>query len=449
MYPGIIYEASLAYPHTYIPFDDIYYNEVISLCKSVFAGSPPWKKIKRSGLYGKGERSMALLNSAKVLCDTMSDLTFGRQADIIISDPVKQQYVRDVLQNNSFWDKMPNNFSLGYALGGALVRTFISDGEVKLDYSSADNFIPLDRSSREINNGIFRSKFSRDGFCFTLFEKHSHSPGGFTEVSHKLFRSSSPSDLGTEIIPQTLFPNMKDSCVFPFKTKMFSYFHPAVSNNILTDGSLGMSVFYNCLDTVKALDIAFDSFIREFILGRKRIIVPSSCIRTVVDPETGDIKRYFDADDEVYQALRCDDDSELKIVDNTTELRVDEHVSAINSLINILCFQTGLSSGTLSFGSGSAVRTAAEITSQENRSNRTMLSNRNLAAEYIENTVRSILSAGAFLGDISSDETDVKITFAKDMDVSVDEEIDRNVRLRDLGVISPGEAEDNIRNIFN
>lgn len=449
MYQGIIFETSQAFPEISIPFDDVYYDDIISVCKTVFSGAPPWKKVKRSGLYGRGERDMALLNAAKVLCDTMSDLTFGRQADVIIDDPVKQQYVRNVLQNNSFWDKMPNNFSLGYALGGSLVRTFINGGEIKLDYSAADSFVPLERSSRSISSGIFRSKFSRYGKYYTLFEMHSHAPDGFTEVSHKLFSSSSPSALGVQIPLETVFPNMQDIVRYPFSDPMFSYFHPAVSNNILTDGSLGMSVFYNFLDTLKALDTAFDSLLREFILGRKRIIVPSSCIRTVVDPDTGNVKRYFDADDEVYQALRCDDDSDLKIIDNTAELRVDEHITAINSLLNVLCFQTGLSSSTLSFGVSSGIRTAAEINSQENRANRTMLSNRNIAAEYLEGIVKSILAAGAFLGDIDSAPADVRITFAKEPDTDIDAEIDRNVRLKDLGVISPDEAKDNIRNIFN
>lgn len=213
--------------------------------------------------------------------------------------------------------------------------------------------------------------------------------------------------------------------------------------------NLGLSVFYNSKDTLKALDIAFDSLQREFILGRKRIIVPSSCIRTVVDPDTGDVRRYFDADDEVYQALRCEDEKELKIIDNTSELRIDEHVQAINALLNILCFQTGISSGTLSFGTSSGIRTAAEIASQENRTARTMNSNRNIAVEFIENLVRSILAAGVYLGKINSDECDIKISFSKELDVSVDKTIDRNLKLYESGIISKNDAKEIIEDSIN
>lgn len=72
-------------------------------------------------------------------------------------------------------------------------------------------------------------------------------------------------------------------------------------------------------------------------------------MRTVVDPISGEMQRYFDAEDEAFVALNTGDADALKIVDNTVELRIQEHVLAINALLNILCFQIGLSAGSLSF----------------------------------------------------------------------------------------------------
>ena len=154
----------------------------------------------------------------------------------------------------------------------------------------------------------------------------------------------------------------------------------------------------------------------------------------MVDPESGQTRRYFDADDEVYQALRCEDESELKIIDNTAELRIDEHVSAINALLNILCFQTGLSSGTLSFGTSTGVRTAAEISSQENRTQRTMNSNRNIAAEFIEGIANAVLAAGTALGHIGGGDASVKVSFSKELDNDIDKNIDRLLKLYREGI---------------
>ena len=444
----IISDAVSVFPETDIADMHGFYSEVISLCSDIFRGEPPWKTVKRSGLYGQGEREISRLNAAKVLCDQFADMTFGQQVDIIIGDKDKQRFVDRVLQENAFWDRMPQFFSRAYALGGGAVRVFAADGRIRLDYIGAESFIPVGWSGRGADEGIFRSIIRRNGKYYTLFERHGHDEGENIVVSNRLFVSDRESEIGERIPVEQVYKGLGEEIVYPYKTSMFAYFHPSAANNLLDNGCLGLSVFYNCMDTHKALDIAFDSFSREFILGRKRIIVPSSCIRTVVDPETGNVRRYFDADDEVYQALRCDDEKELKIIDNTAELRVDEHVSAINALLNILCFQTGLSSGTLSFGSASGVRTAAEIESQENRTQRTMQANRNIAAEFIEGIVRAIIAAGSLTGDTDGSEADIRISFSKELDINVDSRIDRNIKLVEAGLRTEERAIQDIDEVF-
>ncbi|PGC44740.1 portal protein, partial [Bacillus wiedmannii] len=92
---------------------------------------------------------------------------------------------------------------------------------------------------------------------------------------------------------------------------------------------------------LKSLDIAFDSFQREFVLGKKRIIVPASAIKYVTDPISGQQQRYFDASDEVYEAMKFEENQEIK--DISVELRVEEHKAAINALLNYYSMQTGFS----------------------------------------------------------------------------------------------------------
>ena len=198
-----------------------------------------------------------------------------------------------------------------------------------------------------------------------------------------------------------------------------------------------MSVFSSAADTLKALDVAFDSFGREFVLGKKRIIVPSSCVQTVVDIETGTPKRYFDADDEAFIALKCDEDKDLKITDNTVELRIEEHVAAINALLNILCFQTGLSSGTFSFEGSQGLKTATEVISADSKTARTAKGNKNLVAELIEGIVRSIIVVGIEMGDLSeSDDYGILVTMPDGVVIDDNTKIDNNIKLVQSGLKS-------------
>ena len=58
-----------------------FYNR-ISCWNDIFSNLPPWKAVKKSGLFSSGEREMARLGAAKVLADEFSRLTFSEQVNI-------------------------------------------------------------------------------------------------------------------------------------------------------------------------------------------------------------------------------------------------------------------------------------------------------------------------------------------------------------------------------
>ena len=89
-----------------------FYSDVIAVCKDIYMGSPPWKRVKRAGLSSKGQRDMETLNTAKVLCDEFSNMSFSEKTEIIISDERIQAYIDGVLDSNKFYSKMPAFLSL-------------------------------------------------------------------------------------------------------------------------------------------------------------------------------------------------------------------------------------------------------------------------------------------------------------------------------------------------
>lgn len=427
----LIADAKKAFPDIAFPESDKFYSDVIYVCRDIYCGSPGWRTVKKSGLYSGGLRDMSLINAAKVLCDELTALTFSERTSVIISDNAINDYVNRVLDDNGFYENMPQFLSCAYAMGGGAIKCYIANGKTVLDYLRADCFVPSEYNNRRITGGVFRSVSFVKGFYYTLFEHYSTG-----RVEHKLFRSGSKDTLGTECPLSELY-DIPESTDYHTDVPMFSYFRPAVSNN-LDDGCLGLSVFANSTDTLKALDVAFDSFSREFVLGRKRIIVPSACVRTVVDPDSGEVRRFFDADDEVYQAMKCDEEKDLKIVDNTMSIRVSEHVESINALLDTLCFQCGLSEGYLSFSGRGGIKTATEVIAENSKTFRTAKSHKNLLEEFLIDTVRAITAAGNFLGECPelSDDTEICVSFADDViedDASI---IDNNIKLVQAGLKS-------------
>ena len=232
-----------------------------------------------------------------------------------------------------------------------------------------------------------------------------------------------------------MYPDLQErSVISGLKKPMFVYFG-AGSGVLPQCAPLGASVFAGAEDTLKNLDIVFDSLGREFILGKKRIIVPYYAVRGEYD-ENGDLKQYFDVNDEVFQALSASDTDELKISDNTAELRVTEHTEAIASLLDLLCMQTGLSEGSLAYRDGT-IKTAAEVVSRNSRTYRTQSFYRRMISLGMAAVTENICLLGKMSGQLSVGAAETaSLRFADGVSEDEGTRVDRAVKLYSTGLIS-------------
>jgi len=420
-----------------IPALDGYY-ENIKKWEKIYKGDSDWKIVSRGGIKG-GTREINQMNAAKFVCNELLKLTFSEQVNISISDEELKKYIDDVLQQGGFWKSFPELLERFYALGGAALKAYIDNGKIRLDFVPATRFIPVSWDDVQITAGIFVSSITKNGKSYNLHEYHSFE-NGIEVIENYIYHVNSGSETPVKCRLSEIYPNLEERIeINGLSAPTFVYFKPHLANNINFDTPLGISVFANAVDTLKALDIVFDSFMREFILGKKRIIVPTSAIQIQYN-ETGIAKTYFDTNDEVYQAFRTDDTENLKIIDNTVELRVDEHISAINNLLDILCAQTGLSTGTLSFDSVQGVKTATEIISQNSQTYRTVAGHQNLIREAIEGLITSIIELSVNTGKITNSEYKINIKFDDSIITDKNTDIENAIKLNASGLISKTDA---------
>ena len=125
----IITSCKKAFPDVNIPDIKRYYSEHINLWRDIFENNPPWRKVKRSGLYNKGFRRLKRLNTAKCLCDELSALTFSEQCNIALSDEKYQNYINKILEHNCFWDSLPEFITYAYALGGGCLKVYANNNK--------------------------------------------------------------------------------------------------------------------------------------------------------------------------------------------------------------------------------------------------------------------------------------------------------------------------------
>lgn len=378
-----------------------YYNNHIAVWKALYQGYyEPWHKLT---LKNNKTRDMSSMQVAKMICEEMSNLVFTEKVELVFDNKVVGDYVKKVLKDNGYQINQSQLIEYMFALGGGVNKAYRKNGKTVIDYVTADNFIPVEWDNVRITAGISMTVTKRDKFNYILTEKSSLQPSekgkNLTKavLEYKLFKqkANQPDTKGVEVLLKELYPTLAPIMfIDPSVVPLFSYLKPNIGNNIDMNSPLGISIFANSKDTMKSLDICFDSFQREFTLGRKRITVPSHMLKAVKDPLTGEVFRYFDDSQDVYEGLNIDAEDKFKLEDKTQELRVEEHVAAINAFLNILCIQIHVSPGFISFDGESGLKTATEVISENSKTYKTKTKQEQAIEQNTRDLVEIIVTIG-------------------------------------------------------
>ena len=429
-----------------VPSFNEFYNFGILPWKMLYKGFySAWHLVKAPTIADPDAvRKMHYLNLSKAVCQELAGMVWTDQSDINLTtndageEDKLSDFVHKVLEENNFSVKMLESIEQASALGGEALKVWYEvkhdaegneipdSGRIKIGYCMADQFVPTAWNNAEVTEGVFISRIAKGGYYYTRLEWHKWE-GTTYVITNELYRaeikkngSPEPQDiLGYRYPLSTIYPFLEERTELGFiEHSLFSYFRTPIANNLDDNSPLGVSIYANAMETLRALDIAFDSFVREFRLGKKRIIVPARMVKTVVDPVSGKAVRYFDATDETYEALSTDDPDSLRIQDNSVELRVDEHVAGINAFLNIFCLQVGLSAGTFSFDAKGGLKTATEVVSENSKTYKTVKNFQNMITPAIKSLVNNIIMV-ASMYDVQYEGVSIRSEAEKGYEVSV------------------------------
>ena len=446
---GIAKEYKSVFELAGIPSFQQFYDFGVFIWKLLWKGFyKPWHLVPVHTVANPdGKREVYRMNIAKALCAEMAGLVWGEECSVNVSingresteenpDPLNE-FVQRVLIGNAFREKMQESVEECLALGGQALKTWAEakrdeNGDeipdtrkIMIGYAMADQFIPISWDNAKVTEGVFVSRIAKGGWYYTRLEWHKWN--GLTYViTNELYRSSmmkgastdTQDILGVRYPLAELYPFLDEVTEVPVEESLFTYWRTPIANNLDDNSPLGMSIYGNALETLHALDICYDSFVREFRLGKKRIIVPARAVRSVVDPDSGRLLRYFDANDETYEALASDSPEDLKIQDNSVELRVEEHVAAINAFLSILCLQTGFSAGTFTFDQHTGLRTATEVVSENSKTFKTIRTIQNQLRPAVEHLVRNIIDV-AVLYEMDFDGQSIESLIAPGYEINI------------------------------
>ena len=439
------------------------------------------------------KRTLATMNAGKMACSQMARYVWNERCEIHASmasapkDDLLDGFLQYVLHENRFGTAFGDLLEKSFALGGGALKEWVEipkdengndtgEGKIRIGYTMASQFVPTAWDNSRITSGIFINREAKDGYYYTTVEWHKWD-GKTYRVTNDVYRNpiketEEPQNiLGWWYPLDKIYPLLSpDTTLENVDGTFFQYIRPFGANYADDNSPLGMSIYAPGLNTLHGLDIMFDSLQREFVLGKKRIIAPARAMKMSAGLNGGRPQRYFDADDEVWEALATDNPEDLKIYDNSVDLRVDQHITGINGDLAILCAQIGFDPGTLSFDASRGLKTATEVISENSKTFGTVKAHENIVRDAIKQMVHAIFDLAARYGltwegktveSLISGGYDVTVTFDDSIIEDKNAEINQGVALVGAGLMSkkkfmidtlgytPEDAENELEQIGN
>ncbi len=297
------------------------------------------------------------LGMAKTVCEDYATLLLNERVQITAKG---FDTLPGILTDNAFYDRCNRLVELTMALGtGALVEFLSAEGKPIIDYIRGDMIFPLSWDGDRIMECAFGSR--------TVFgSEKSAKPGYYLQIRTKADKGFSVAnvaldDVGAVIsLPEGIKPQTG-----PTQAPLFQILRPAIVNSVDLSNPMGMSVYGTCIDQLKACDLVYDSYVNEFILGKKRLMMPQKLAQILLS-EDGTMKPVFDPNDVLIYVYQQDEDGKNDPKELDFSLRCAEHEVGLQRMMDLLSKKCGLGAGRYRFdNSGVPAKTATEIISED------------------------------------------------------------------------------------
>ena len=420
------------------------------------------KKFHKYKVYrGNGTSVNCLRHSlgmAKKVCEDMADLLLNEKVTITVSDQTTDNFVKQVLTDNT-WEELGNEYQeWKAALGTVAYVVYIKDatvdeagnmtgGSVGINYVEAAHIYPTSWQNKVITECIFTfpKTYKRKKYVHFQYHRIEDVPGENRKqyvIENTVVENTTGA--GKELTPEEweeipAFSGLAERIETGSDQPLFIIDRLNMVNNADDDTTnpMGVSLFANAIDIIRKIDLEYDSYANEFSLGRKRIFVaPEFLSNTNGSP-------VFDPNDSVFYELPEDyfknAESKEAIREINMELRIEEHSKAINDDLNWLSFKCGFGTDRYKFEAGS-VKTATEVISENSDMYRSLTKHELVLNRVLIQLIQTIIRAGISIGIPGLQEnTDVTIQF--DDSIIEDKVTERQNDRQDVAMGAMGLAE--------
>lgn len=386
------------------------------------------------------------LGMGKKIPEDWANLLMNEKVKITLEGKAEQAFIDRVFLENNFAVKANEMQELAFALGTvAFVPRVVGMEAVKngpvpgsaagivLDYVTVEHIWPLAWQNGVITECAFSSMVTAGGGTYCYLQIH-HRANGFYDIENRIYRAQN-GDLEVEVPLKDVpgFARVPPVVHTGSERRQFVIDRPNLANNFDSTVPLGISVYANAIDVLRGVDIAYDSYVNEFVLGKKRIMVKPAATDYL------DGEPIFDSDDLVFYVLPEDTQDGAVIQPIDMQLRAAEHNMGIQDQLNLLSSKCGFGENHYRFERGS-MTTATQVISENSTLFRTVKKHEIVLEQVLVELCRILLRLGnAAMG--AGLQEDVEITVDFDDSIIEDKSADfaRDMQLLNAGILNDWE----------
>lgn len=340
----------------------------------------------------KLRRTRKTLGMAKTVAEDWANLALNEKVSITVGKKAAERKILAALEENQFRVRGNQLLEMAFAMGtGAFVERLEGE-DVKVDYIRAGMIYPLTWTNGRITECAFASEWATKREKRVYLNVH-RLDGGEYIIENHLFRRNGEA-LAEIDLPEDVEAEVRTGSVTPH----FQIIRPNIVNNLDPDCPMGISVYSNALDQLEGLDLVYDSYCNEFRLGKKRITVPLTMARIMME-EDGTAKPVFDDNDTEFYAIPSVDNGENKIQEHNMELRYEAHEAGIQTALNLLSFKCGMGKDRYNFRDGQ-VKTATEVISEKSDLYQNLKKHELLLEDALTGLARAVAELLGLPGDL-------------------------------------------------
>jgi A118 family predicted phage portal protein len=393
----------------------------------------------------KLELERKTLNLPVKVCQRWADLLLNEKVEINASDEYTQAKLSHLLKQVNFKVRGNNLLETAFAMGGGFLIQYWDGEKTNQKYITQEYMYPITYDSGRLTEAAFASQKTIDGKTYVYLETHLKDKlTGAYVVDNALLKTNdlNSGDGGglVEVDPSFyeehgIIPKWETGSLTP----LFQRIAPNIANRDDFNSPWGTSVYSGAVDIFASCDAIYDSFYKEFLLGKKRIFVTDGVanINYVKNGDKVEQVEVFDPNDEVFYRIPEMDEGTPPIQPVDMALRVGDHSTALQTQLNLLSQAVGFGSDGFKWDVG-GVTTATQVISQNSEMFRTIKKHEAMLEDTLIDMARGLLYVEAEFGGDKQIKLDAEITV--DFDDSIIEdtaEIKRQAMLElNVGLIS-------------